>query len=38
MMRGTDMKSFKNPEDEDEEEPLEAFTDKKTGLPVPIIK
>ena len=35
----TGMEGFKNPEDEDEEEPLEAFTTKKTnnpdGLPVP---
>jgi len=35
MMRGTDMESFKNPEDEDEEEPLEGFTGNLDGLPVP---
>jgi hypothetical protein len=34
-MGRTGMEGFKNPEDEDEEEPLEGFTDSKTGLPVP---
>jgi hypothetical protein len=34
-MGRTGMEGFKNPEDEDEEERMEAFTDKKTGLPVP---